>query len=34
MLDGINGPKGNNFDESFGNKGISYNTMRANRAFT
>ena len=33
-MDGLNGPKGNNFDENYGAKSMAYNTMRANNRFT
>ena len=32
-MDGVNGPKGNNFDESYAAKGMAYNTLRANGMF-
>ena len=33
-MNGLNGPKGNNFDETFLKQSMPYNTMRANRYFT
>ena len=33
-MDGVNGPKGNNFDEKYIAQSMSYNTLRANRTFT
>ena len=33
-MDGLNGPKGNNFDESYGAKSMAYNTLRCNNRFT
>ena len=32
-MDGLNGPKGNNFDESYAQKAIAYNTLRSDRYF-
>ena len=32
-MDGLNGPKGNNFDESYAKKAVAYNTLRANGYF-
>ena len=32
-MNGINGPKGDNFDEDYIKKSISYNTLRANNRF-
>ena len=32
-MNGLNGPKGDNFDESYVAKSMSYNTLRANRSF-
>ena len=31
---GLNGPKGNNFDENYAQNAVSYNTQRANNYFT
>ena len=31
---GLNGPKGNNFDESYAQKSMSYNTLKAGNSFT
>lgn len=33
-MNGLNGPRGNNFDDSYAAKGISFNTLRANKSFT
>ena len=33
-MNGLNGPKGNNFDEDFVKKSMPYNTLRANNYFT
>ena len=32
-MNGLNGPKGNNFDESFITKGVAYNTQRSGGKF-
>ena len=33
-MNGLNGPKGDNFDENFVKKSMPYNTLRANNYFT
>ena len=32
-MNGINGPRGNNFDDDFVKKGVAYNTTRSNGYF-
>mmetsp|Transcript_24687 Transcript_24687/g.33017 ORF Transcript_24687/g.33017 Transcript_24687/m.33017 type:complete len:100 (-) Transcript_24687:169-468(-) len=32
-MNGLNGPKGNNFDESYVTQSMPYNTLRANNRF-
>ena len=32
-MNGLNGPKGNNFDDNFVKQGVAYNTMRSDSRF-
>ena len=32
-MNGLNGPKGDNFDENFLKQSMPYNTVRANKSF-